>query len=68
MDLEEFKYGGTNITAFRLLDPEKPEIQNTIQEWIYGEQRYGRQLNLGQGLKVSPLGLFFFSLLNYLIA
>lgn len=54
VDLEEFKYGGTNITAFRLLDPEKPEIQNTVQEWIYGEQRYGRQLDMGQGLsKVS---------------
>ncbi|XP_044006778.1 glutamate receptor ionotropic, kainate 2 isoform X4 [Aphidius gifuensis] len=50
VDLEEFKYGGTNITAFRLLDPEKPEIQNTVQEWIYGEQRYGRQLDMGQGL------------------
>ncbi|XP_063982434.1 glutamate receptor ionotropic, kainate 1 isoform X2 [Diachasmimorpha longicaudata] len=49
VDLEEFKYGGTNITAFRLLDPEKPEIQNTILEWIYGEQRYGRHLQLGQG-------------------
>ncbi|XP_011304729.1 glutamate receptor ionotropic, kainate 2 isoform X3 [Fopius arisanus] len=50
VDLEEFKYGGTNITAFRLLDPEKPEIQNTVQEWIFGEQRYGRQLQLAQGI------------------
>ncbi|XP_074099238.1 kainate-type ionotropic glutamate receptor subunit 1D isoform X7 [Cotesia typhae] len=48
VDLEEFKYGGTNITAFRLVDPEKPEIQKVVQDWIYGEQRYGRQLDMGQ--------------------
>lgn len=54
VDLEEFKYGGTNITAFRLVDPEKPEIQKVVQDWIYGEQRYGRQLDMGQSFnKVS---------------
>lgn len=47
MDLEEFKYGGTNITAFRLVDPEKPDIQKVVREWIYGEARYGRKLDLG---------------------
>ena len=24
--LEEFKYGGTNVTAFRILDPEREEV------------------------------------------
>ncbi|XP_044738243.1 glutamate receptor ionotropic, kainate 2 isoform X2 [Chrysoperla carnea] len=47
VDLEEFKYGGTNITAFRLVDPEKPEIQKVVRDWIYGEARYGRKLDLG---------------------
>nr|CAD7577210.1 unnamed protein product [Timema californicum] len=37
VDLEEFKYGGTNITAFRLVDPEKPELQKVVREWVYGE-------------------------------
>ena len=26
VDLEDFKYGGTNITAFRLVDPAQPEV------------------------------------------
>nr|CAD7453108.1 unnamed protein product [Timema tahoe] len=52
VDLEEFKYGGTNITAFRLVDPEKPELQKVVREWVYGELRYGRKLDLGSA-KVS---------------
>lgn len=48
VDLEEFRHGGTNITAFRLVDPEKPEIQKVIQDWIYGEKRYNRELDMGQ--------------------
>ncbi|XP_077295100.1 kainate-type ionotropic glutamate receptor subunit 1D isoform X2 [Arctopsyche grandis] len=47
VDLDEFKYGGTNITAFRLLDPEKPEIQRVVKDWVYGEARLGRKLQLG---------------------
>lgn len=46
VDLEEFKYGGTNITALRLVDPEKPELQKVVRNWVYGELRYGRKLDL----------------------
>ncbi|XP_049953529.1 glutamate receptor ionotropic, kainate 2 isoform X2 [Schistocerca serialis cubense] len=45
VDLEEFKYGGTNITAFRLVDPEKPEIKKVIRDWGYGS--YGRKADMG---------------------
>ncbi|XP_076630842.1 kainate-type ionotropic glutamate receptor subunit 1D isoform X3 [Colletes latitarsis] len=48
VDLEEFKHGGTNITAFRLVDPEKPEIQKVVQDWIFGEKRFNRELDMGQ--------------------
>ena len=27
IDMEEFKYGGTNITALRLVDPHRPAVQ-----------------------------------------
>ena len=27
MDMEEFKYAGTNITAFRLVDPDNEDVQ-----------------------------------------
>lgn len=46
VDLEEFMHGGTNITGFRLVDPEN--TQKVVQEWIYGEQRYNRVLDMGQ--------------------
>ena len=45
VNLEDFKYGGTNLTAFRLLDPERPEVKQVVEDWIYGEMRYGRKLD-----------------------
>ena len=30
VELEDFKYGGTNITAFRLVDPNDELVQVTI--------------------------------------
>lgn len=61
VDLDEFKYGGTNITAFRLVDPEKPELQKVVKDWVYGELRYGRKLDVGTSSKVRyPLLSHFF--------
>ncbi|CAH2084752.1 unnamed protein product [Euphydryas editha] len=47
VDLEEFKYGGTNITALRLLDPERAEVQRVVRDWVYDEARKGRKIQLG---------------------
>ncbi|XP_046669488.1 glutamate receptor ionotropic, kainate 2 isoform X2 [Homalodisca vitripennis] len=47
VDLEEFKYGGTNITALRLVDPEKPDLQKVVRDWTSGEQRQGRKIDMG---------------------
>lgn len=44
VNLDDFKYGGTNLTAFRLLDPEREEVKQVVQDWIFGEMRYGRKL------------------------
>jgi ionotropic glutamate receptor len=30
INLDNFKYGGTNITAYRMINVEKPEVQNVI--------------------------------------
>ena len=40
VDLEDFKYGGTNITALRLVDPHNPEVVSVVQSWILGEKRF----------------------------
>ena len=31
VNLDDFKYGGTNVTAFRLLDPEREEVRQVVQ-------------------------------------
>ena len=54
VNLDEFKYGGTNLTAFRLLDPERAEVKQVVEDWIYGEMRYGRKLDTSStSVKVS---------------
>ena len=45
VNLDEFKYAGTNLTAFRLLDPDREEVKHVVDDWIYGEMRYGRKLD-----------------------
>ncbi|XP_063242515.1 glutamate receptor ionotropic, kainate 2 [Bacillus rossius redtenbacheri] len=42
VELEEFKYGGTNITALRLVRPDSPELQRMGRP--RGEQRTARRL------------------------
>ena len=33
MDLVRFRYGGVNITGFRLIDPDQPAVQAIRREW-----------------------------------
>ena len=61
VELEEFKYGGTNISAYRLVDPELEDVQNVIQDWVLGELRYGRKIPF-QGKTIKVLQKYFFYL------
>ena len=36
VDLEDFKYGGTNFSAYRLIDTERPEVSNIVFEIVQG--------------------------------
>merc|ERR1719481_2174305 len=36
VNLDDFKYGGTNFTAFRMVDVDKPEVQNVIYSIVEG--------------------------------
>ena len=59
VELEEFKYGGTNISAYRLVDPELEDVQNVVQDWVLGELRYGRKIPFqGKTIKVNTQHLF----------
>ena len=56
VNLDEFKYAGTNLTAFRLLDPDREEVKHVVEDWIFGEMRYGRKLDApDQTIKVSMI-------------
>ena len=45
MELEDFKYGGTNITSLRIVDPDKPEVRKVVEQWMYGELKFGRSID-----------------------
>ena len=33
VNLDDFKYGGTNFSAYRMIDVDKPEVQTTSLDW-----------------------------------
>ena len=35
VDLEDFMYIGVNITAFRLIDPTRPEVMEVVRDWRF---------------------------------
>lgn len=47
VDLEEFKYGGTNITALRLVNPDNSLVQDTIRNWTIEEAKLGKKIEFG---------------------
>jgi len=51
VELEDFKYGGTNITAYRMVNPDSPLVQQVVREWIQGETMFNRTLNFGKSVK-----------------
>ena len=57
VELESFKHGGTNITAFRLVDPDLEDVQNVVQDWVLGEMRFGRKIPF-QGKTIKVRGNF----------
>ncbi|XP_075219251.1 glutamate receptor ionotropic, kainate 2-like isoform X6 [Lycorma delicatula] len=42
IDFEEFKFGQTNITALRMLDPSSAILQKAVQDWIFDEMNHNR--------------------------
>jgi ionotropic glutamate receptor len=58
VELEDFKYGGTNISALRIVDPENETVLNVVQDWVKGEMRFNRKIPFsGKTIRVSHLTL-----------
>ena len=53
IDLEDFKYGGTNITSLRLVDPSNAALQDLIHTW---ETLDGADLGTGEVAGYTSLG------------
>ena len=54
VELEDFKYGGTNISALRIVDPEDEIVLNVVQDWVKGEMRFNRKIPFaGKTIRVS---------------
>lgn len=58
INLNEFKYGGTNITAFRIVDPDSIHVQETVNNWIASEQQAGRKPNLLPDTNTTTINVF----------
>ena len=53
VELEDFRYSETNITAYRLVDPDLEDVQNVVEDWVLGEMRYGKKIPFqGKTIKV----------------
>ena len=55
VNLDDFKYGGTNITTFRLVDPNNAMVQDVVKTWMLGEHRFPtRSFDEGANINVRP--------------
>ena len=56
VDLENYKYGGANITAFRLVDPTNPKVVAVNEDWVF-EELNNRESPL-QGQRQIPVSIY----------
>ncbi|XP_042233937.1 glutamate receptor ionotropic, kainate 2-like isoform X3 [Homarus americanus] len=45
VNLEDFKYGGSNVTAVRLIDPDREEVKNVMKDLQAGRGMYTNKLH-----------------------
>ena len=54
VELEDFKYGGTNISALRMVNPSDENVLQVVQDWVKGEMRFNRKIPFaGKTIRVS---------------
>lgn len=59
VDLDQFKYTGTNITALRLVNPQSPEALSVSSDWASEISSSGRarmSLDSSHGMRHSNVG------------
>ena len=53
LDLDDFRYGGVNMTGFRLVDPEDEKVQMVQREWSRLNPNYWRGAGTDKKIKVN---------------
>ncbi|XP_064489275.1 glutamate receptor ionotropic, kainate 3-like [Ornithodoros turicata] len=51
VDLEEFKYGQTRITGYRLVDVESPELQGFLKDWAAMSSRKDNRIPVPETIR-----------------
>lgn len=60
VELEDFKYGGTNISSLRLVDPSDENVLGVVQDWVKGEMRFNRKIPFaGKTIRVCEMCFYF---------
>lgn len=57
IDLEPYQHGDINITAFRIVDPDKPEVRSVVRQWnnlINTQGARGQNQGFGHSGQQSP--------------
>merc|ERR1711892_1202591 len=70
VSLEDYKYGGTNFTAFRLIDVDNPEVQNVIYSIVEGmiDQELRTAMNVPEGNLDTTTALIYDSVHAFALA
>lgn len=53
VNLEPFMYGGTNITAFRLVNPDNPLVRQTVKNWTSIDTKSSGGSSSNSGKKIN---------------
>ncbi|XP_066999458.1 glutamate receptor ionotropic, kainate 2 isoform X3 [Anabrus simplex] len=64
VDYSEFS-DGPNITTLRIVDPTSPVVENAVRDWIDGEKRSNRDLNLTPDTVKTETALTYDAVLLY---
>ncbi|XP_059097644.1 glutamate receptor ionotropic, kainate 2-like isoform X2 [Tigriopus californicus] len=68
INMEDFKHGGTNFTAFRLVDANEPEVQNVISSIVKSEINRGRIIEFQDGNLDTDTALIYDGVMLFALA
>jgi len=59
VDLEDFRFGKTKITSFRLVDNSSPELQSLLSDWsLLASRLGGRKTKTPENISVRSIYIY----------